>query len=226
MKNLLKNSKAYYENNDFYEIFSQAEDGENKVADYLKDICVDKIVLDAGCGTGKFLNILEENSKKYIGIDISNKQLEKAKEKSKKNNSSFICSNLTNIDIEDNTVDLVISSWVLGTVIDLDERARCLNELKRVLKPNGIIILIENDLGGEFEEIRNRTKDNRTLDYNNWILGNGFKVEKRIKTFFDFKSIDIARKCLNIIYGNDIASKIKNIIVKHNIIIFKYLKTE
>ena len=78
------------------------------MADYLKDICVDKIVLDAGCGTGKFLNILEENSKKYIGIDISDKQLEKAKEKSKKNNSSFICSNLTNIDIEDNTVDLVI----------------------------------------------------------------------------------------------------------------------
>ena len=226
MKNLLKNSKAYYENNDFYEIFSQAEDGENKVADYLKNICVDKIVLDAGCGTGKFLNILEENSKKYIGIDISNKQLEKAKEKSKENNSSFICSNLTNIDIEDNTVDLVISSWVLGTIIDLDERTRCLNELKRVLKPNGIIILIENDLGGEFEEIRNRTKDNRTLDYNNWILGNGFKVEKRIKTFFDFKNIDIARKCFDIIYGNDISSKIKNRIVKHNIIIFKYLKTE
>ena len=64
MKNLLKNSKAYYENNDFYEIFSQAEDGENKVVEYLKNICVDKIVLDAGCGTGKFLNILEENSKK------------------------------------------------------------------------------------------------------------------------------------------------------------------
>ena len=64
-KNLLKDSKAYYEDNDYYEIFSVAEDGENKVANYLKDICKDKIVLDAGCGTGKFLNILEEYSKKY-----------------------------------------------------------------------------------------------------------------------------------------------------------------
>lgn len=34
-KNLLKDSKAYYEDNDYYEIFSIAEDGENKVGAYL-----------------------------------------------------------------------------------------------------------------------------------------------------------------------------------------------
>lgn len=88
-KNLLKDSKAYYENNDYYEIFSIAEDGENKVGSYLEDICKDKIVLDAGCGTGKFLKILEEYSKKYIGIDLSAKQLEKAKTKSKKDTSDL-----------------------------------------------------------------------------------------------------------------------------------------
>ena len=65
-KNLLKDSKAYYEDNDYYEIFSVAEDGENKVVDYLEHICKDKIVLDAGCGTGKFLNILEEYKKSLI----------------------------------------------------------------------------------------------------------------------------------------------------------------
>ena len=37
IKNLLKDSKAYYENNDYYEIFSKAEDGEGKVAAYLKE---------------------------------------------------------------------------------------------------------------------------------------------------------------------------------------------
>ena len=47
MKNLSKESKAYYDDNDFYEIFSIAEDGENKVSNYLKSISKDKIVLDA-----------------------------------------------------------------------------------------------------------------------------------------------------------------------------------
>ena len=38
MKNLLKDSKAYYEDNDYYEIFSVAEDAEHKVAEYLNNI--------------------------------------------------------------------------------------------------------------------------------------------------------------------------------------------
>ena len=46
-KNLLKESKAYYEDNHYYEIFSIAEDGENKVSDYLKQLSNNKVVLDA-----------------------------------------------------------------------------------------------------------------------------------------------------------------------------------
>lgn len=221
-ENLLKDSKAYYENNDYYEIFSIAEDGENKVGSYLEEICKDKIVLDAGCGTGKFLNVLEEKSKKYIGIDLSDKQLEKAKAKSNKNTSEFICSNLSNINLESNKVDLIVCSWVLGTIIDLDERNKCINELKRLLKSKGTIILIENDENSEFEEIRNRTKDSRTRDYNNWILSNDFTIDKQIDTYFNFNSYNEAKKSFEVIYGSEISNKIKNNRINHKIIIFKY----
>ena len=220
-KNLLKDSKAYYEDNDYYELFSIAEDSENKVSNYLKKLSTNKIVLDAGCGTGKFLPIIEYVSNKYIAVDLSNKQLLKAKEKSKKN-SLFINSSLEKINLNDNSVDLIISTWVLGTITDLNERNRCLNELKRLLKPNGIIILVENDENSEFEEIRNRTTDSRTKDYNNWILSNGFVVDKKIDTYFDFKSIDEAKKCFEVIYGKSISNKIKDKKINHKIIIFKY----
>ena len=221
-KNLLKDSKSYYEDNDYYEIFSIAEDGENKVGAYLEEICKDKIVLDAGCGTGKFLKILEEYSKKYIGIDLSAKQLEKAKTKSKKDTSEFICSNLSNINLENNQIDLIICSWVLGTIVDIDERNKCLSELKRLLKLNGIIILIENDEDSEFEEIRNRTKDTRTRDYNNWILSNEFTIAKQIETYFNFKTYDEAKKCFEVIYGENISNKIKNKKIEHKNVIIKY----
>lgn len=222
MKNLLKDSKAYYDDNDFYEIFSTAEDGENKVAQYLHIISKEKIVLDAGCGTGKFLNVLEKNAKKYIGIDLSEKQLEKAKMKSQKDTSEFICSNLSDIKLENNSMDLIISSWVLGTILDLEERNKCLGELKRLLKPNGMIILIENDEGSEFEELRDRDKDSRTRDYNNWILSNDFNIENKIDTFFSFESVEQAKQCFNVIYGDYVSSKIKDKKIKHKIIIFKY----
>lgn len=221
-KNLLKDSKAYYEDNDYYEIFSIAEDGENKVANYLKALVNNKVVLDAGCGTGKFLPILESISTKYIGVDLSSNQLEKAKAKSKKENSLFLNSSLVNIPLEDNSVDLIISTWVLGTITDLTEREKCLTELKRVLKPTGKIILVENAENSEFEELRNRTSDSRTKDYNNWILANGFITEKEFDTYFSFNSLEEAKKCFEVIYGKNISNKIKNNKIEHKIVIFKY----
>ena len=219
MKNLLKDSKAYYEDNDYYEIFSKSEDSENKVADYLKSISNNKVVLDAGCGTGKFLNVLENTSNKYIGIDLSNKQLDKAKEKASKTDSLFICSNLANIPLEDKSVDLVVSCWVLGTILDLDERNKVINELERVCK--GSIILVENSEGSEFETIRGRDKDDRTRTYNNWILSKGFELDNTINTCFNFNSLEEAKKCFLVIYGDEVASKIKNKIIEHKINIYK-----
>ena len=51
-----------------------------------------------------------------------------------------------------------------------------------MLTKNGSIYLVENDIGGEFEEIRNRYPDiSRTKKYNDWIESNNFKVEKFIE---------------------------------------------
>ena len=222
MKNLLKDSKAYYEDNDYYEIFSVAEDAEHKVAEYLNNISKKKVVLDAGCGTGKFLRVLEDNAERYIGIDLSENQLAKAKLKSSNNNSQFICSNLSKIPLEDNLVDLVVSTWVLGTITNIDERNNALNELKRILKHDGQIILVENAENSEFEKIRGRDKDNRTRDYNDWILANGFMLDNMINTYFEFNALSQAKKCFEVIYGNEIASRIVNNKIEHKINIYKY----
>ena len=226
MKNLLKDSKAYYENNDYYEIFSQAEDYAGKVSKYLNNISKNKVVLDAGCGTGKFLKILESNAKKYIGIDLSIDQLKKAKIKSVNENSKFICANLAKIPLENNSIDLIISSWVLGTILDITERNNVISEFKRILKPNGIIILVENSINSEFEIIRNRDQDTRTKDYNNWILENDFLLDYKINTYFEFKSLEEAQKCFEVIYGSKIASKITSKKIEHKIDIYKFNKNK
>lgn len=223
MKNLLKDSRAYYEDNDYYEIFSQAEDYENKVAKYLNNLSENMIVLDAGCGTGKFLKVLEKKAKKYIGIDLSNDQLSKAKLKSTNKNSKFICCNLSDIPLEDNSIDLIVSSWVLGTIIDINERNNVIKELKRLLKPSGIIILVENSENSEFETIRGRDKDFRTKNYNDWILENGFVLDCKFNTYFSFRSLEEAKKCFEVIYGRIVASKITSVKVEHVIDMYKFI---
>lgn len=223
-KNLLKDSRAYHDKNDFYEEFSQAEDGEGKVKDYLNKKANCGVVLDAGCGTGKFLEILEKNSNKYIGVDLSFDQLVKAKSKSCKENSIFINANLQDIMLGDNTVDLIVSPWVLGTVTDLEERNKCLNELKRVLKPGGEIILIENEEGSEFEYLRGRDKDFRTSTYNQWIMNNGFVRDEVIDTYFNFNNLDRAKECFLEIYGKEVTNRVTSEKIGHKIGIFKFIK--
>lgn len=220
IKNLLKDSKAYYGDNDYYEIFSKAEDGERKVSSYLRELSQDKIVLDAGCGTGKFLEDIESVCREYIGVDLSEQQLVLARKKSHKDSSKFLCSNLSELSLEDHLVDLIVCSWVLGTIIDLEERKKCLSELKRVLKKGGRIFLVENDEGGEFERIRGRNLDTRTRDYNQWILDHGFVVDKKIQTYFNFQSFEECFHCFRIIYGERVLSKINNFLIEHHIILF------
>ena len=221
--NLSEKSKNYYEENDIYEIFSIAEDYPNKIYECLVPQIKNKIVLDLGCGTGKFMQKFYDKATKYYGLDLSDQQLNIAKRKVDNNSLEFICCSAENIPLPDNSVDIIISTWVLGTILELDRRNKVLAEMRRVLKNNGSIYLVENDIGGEFEEIRNRYPNiQRTKEYNDWIEGNGFSCYNKFETYFKFNDKDQAKNVFSNIWGNEIGDKVNKEIIKQNIIIYKY----
>lgn len=223
--NLSEKSKNYYEENDVYEIFSIAEDYPNKIYECLYPKTKDKIVLDLGCGTGKFMQKFYKDTIKYYGLDLSNEQLNIAKGKVKSNNVEFICCSAENIPLPDNSVDVIISTWVLGTILEDDRRNQVLNEMKRVLKKDDSIYLVENDIGGEFEEIRNRYPDiTRTKEYNDWIESHGFICNNKFETYFKFDNENQAKNVFANIWGNEIGNKVNSNIIKQNIVIYKYTK--
>ena len=94
--------------------------------------------------------------------------------------------------------------------------------MKRVLQPNGKIILVENDEGGEFEELRGRSPDplKRTFNYNQWLLNNGFKVHKKIETYFQFNHSEQANFIFESIWKDKMTRKIKKAQVQHKVVIF------
>lgn len=223
--NLSEKSKNYYEENDIYEIFSIAEDYPNKIYKALLPEIKNKIVLDLGCGTGKFMSKFYKDTTKYYGLDLSEQQLNIAKEKVKDGNVEFMCCSAENIPLENNSIDVIISTWVLGTILEEDRRAKVFNEMRRVLKENGSIYLVENDIGGEFEEIRNRYPNiSRTKKYNDSLENNGFKCYNRFETYFKFDSKEQAQKVFSNIWGTEIGNKVSKEIIKQNIIIYKTIK--
>lgn len=223
--NLSEKSKNYYEENDIYEIFSVAEDYPNKIYECLLPKVKNKVVLDLGCGTGKFMQKFYKETAKYYGLDLSNDQLNIAKNKINSNNVEFMCCSAENIPLEDNSIDVIISTWVLGTILEIDRRNKVLDEMKRVLKRGGNIYLVENDIGGEFEEIRNRYPNiERTKQYNEWIESNDFIQFNKLKTYFKFQSEEQAKMIFSNIWGEEKGDKVKSSTIEQNIIIYNYQK--
>jgi ubiquinone/menaquinone biosynthesis C-methylase UbiE len=90
-------------------------------------------VLDIGCGTGPHISsALSENS---VGIDISLQMLSKAKKKGCKN---LVQGRAEQLPFPDNSFDTILCMF---TVLNLCDSEIAVEEMKRVLKINGRILI-------------------------------------------------------------------------------------
>lgn len=116
--------------NQHYEYFYTEHFGLNK------DFYTDKKILDIGCGPRGSLN-WANNSKLRIGLDpLSTKYISLGIDTSK---MKLITGYAENIPFDENEFDVVCSFNSLDHVEDIN---KTLDEIKRVLKPNGLFLLI------------------------------------------------------------------------------------
>ena len=101
-----------------------------------------KVVLDIACGEGYGSNIISKNAKFVYGVDIDKCTIDDAKVKYKKENLTFIEGSASLIPLKDNMFDIVVS---FETIEHHDKHDEMLLEIKRVLKPDGILILSTPD---------------------------------------------------------------------------------
>ena len=94
-------------------------------------------VVDVGCGSGEFANILKKYYGNVIGIDISDKMINFARKNSEKN-ITFQINECTNISLKDNSVDYIFALGLLDYVENLQN---VFFEFKRILKKKGKIII-------------------------------------------------------------------------------------
>lgn len=100
----------------------------------------DITILDVGCGTGRISNPLAEEYK-VIGVDESETNLDTAKRLDASGMVDYKLASILDNDIPDDSVDCVI---LPGRTIPHSENVEgffeWMGEIKRVLKPNGILI--------------------------------------------------------------------------------------
>ena len=94
-------------------------------------------VLDAGCGDGAYSRILSENFE-VIGVDISEKQIELAKQNAPK--AEFICQDMTKVSFPDEHFNGILAYYSIIHV-PREEHHELLRNFHRMLKINGIVLL-------------------------------------------------------------------------------------
>jgi ubiquinone/menaquinone biosynthesis C-methylase UbiE len=101
-----------------------------------------KNILDSGCGTGIFsLIFAKKGAKEVVGIDISEGSLKTGnslKEKFNLDNLKFQKHNMLDLPFPDKSFDIV---WAWGTVHHTTNPLKAIDELSRVLKENGTLLL-------------------------------------------------------------------------------------
>ncbi len=102
-------------------------------------------ILDVGCGTGTHLETYSRYKCELHGIDTSPSMLKIAGERLGKS-ADLRQADATKMPWEKNSFDLILCMLVLHEMDD-DVRSRVLSEMKRVLKADGRILLIDFHVG-------------------------------------------------------------------------------
>ena len=107
-----------------------------KVAEFIDET---DSVLECACGTGAITEEIAKKCRQVLATDFAEKMLKRASKKCRKyRNVSFRQEDITDIKSVDNSFDKVVA----GNVIHLlPEPEKALNELLRVVKPGGKVII-------------------------------------------------------------------------------------
>jgi ubiquinone/menaquinone biosynthesis C-methylase UbiE len=117
---------------------------------YLKIKWRDK-VLDAGCGVGLFLIPLAKKCREIFGVDFSLKSLTLLKNEISNlqfKNAKILCADVTHIPLPSEYFDKIMLIEVLQHIPTHQLRVKTINELYRILRPKGILLIMAYRFGG------------------------------------------------------------------------------
>ena len=135
---LQSSSKERFENVFYKALYNAGSD----FFSIIKINCKEKIVLDFGCGIGDASRkVYNFNPKKITGIDISEVSVKKASDEAKRLNLSidYKVDNCEDLKFENNSFDLVYGTGIIHHL----STEKCVSEISRVLKKNGVIVFLE-----------------------------------------------------------------------------------
>jgi ubiquinone/menaquinone biosynthesis C-methylase UbiE len=207
--------KIYQSEGDRYEALISREDHQGNIPHAIDEIInVDGLdVLDLGAGTGRLTLLLAPRVRSIRAFDVSAAMLRVCRER-------LVASGLSNwqvdvadhrqLPVPDRSADLVVSGWSVSYLAVWNQKNgsaeldKWLMEMKRVLRQNGMIILLESLGTGNEEPIRLEHVESTYQ----WLDANGFE-NKWIRTDYKFESLEEAIDLSRFFFGDELGDKVE-----------------
>jgi ubiquinone/menaquinone biosynthesis C-methylase UbiE len=207
--------KIYQSEGDRYEALISREDHQGNIPRAINEIInVDGLdVFDLGAGTGRLTLQLAPRVKSIRAFDVSAEMLRVCRER-------LIASGLSNwqidvadhrhLPVQEDAADLAVSGWSVSYLAVWNqengqaELDNWLNEMRRVLRKDGMLILFES-LGTGNEEPFRLAHVESTYQ---WLDANGFE-NKWIRTDYKFDSMEEAVELSRFFFGDELGEKVE-----------------
>ncbi len=112
-------------------------EGYGKVAECIaKHLSSDMKVLEIGCGSGEFTELLAPGAKEWVATDFSKQMVDSASQRLNIDNVTYKVEDATLLTFEDSTFDAVM---IANTLHVMPDPVLALHEIHRVLKHGGLL---------------------------------------------------------------------------------------
>ena len=195
-----------YDNEEFFDYYvnmRKNRSGLNEVLEipaFMKLVpdLMDKRILDLGCGFGENCKTYENmGAVEVVGLDISEKMLSVAKEKFSGDRIRYINSSLEEMEFEDNSFDVILSSLAFHYVKDF---SALVQKLFKYLSNNGILLFtiehpiatakhvkngwVKDEEGNKLHWIMDNYHE-EGLRYHKWVLDDVIKYHRTVSTILN-----------------------------------------
>lgn len=158
------------------------------------------VAADVGSGTGIFTVALSKFANSVFAVEPNDDMRVKAEEKFKTiANITSINATAENTLLSDCSVDLI----TVAQAFHWFDREQFKNECKRILKPNGKVVLVWNDRDSDSEIIKDNFEVNKKYCENFKGSSNGIDFSKEAFSNFFNGEFELVEFCNNFIYTRE-----------------------